>query len=163
MSYWNDEKHGELIENYDENNYGAMCLGFTKEWMDANLPAGNAYGVRPLNIFLRDRTDGKIYQSKIYAAYAEDAHLMDKGYTKHHDMWALMSYFYGSHHCPCHRKHDARAEGAVVEEDLECEGDRFQIHKITCDKYPNLVLLSETMTFDELQNALDSMKTSDTM
>lgn len=66
---------------------------------------------------------------------------------------SLNGYFYGSHHCPCHRKSDARKAGAIIEND-ECEGNRFLIHSITCDKAPGLNLYSEVFTEEQLEKML---------
>lgn len=156
MNYWDHEPHRRFIENYSENCWGGFCLGFTKEWMDANLPAKGTDGGLEIELF--DQKDGKLYRSTIYAAYAEDAQLQDSDTYETHDMWSLMAYFYGSHHCACNRKQDAHDAGASVDPELECEGDRFLIRKIVCPKFPDLILYSETMGVEELQALLESMK-----
>lgn len=60
---------------------------------------------------------------------------------------------YAEHHCPCHRKVDARGAGAVVADD-DCEGKRFLIERIESPNLPGLVLYTETMTAEVLEASL---------
>ena len=69
------------------------------------------------------------------------------------EVWTLLAYFYGSHHCPCHRKADAKLAGAIVDDD-ECEGNRFLIERIT-PLNSNLILVSEVYSLEELEEMLN--------
>jgi hypothetical protein len=147
MNYIDTHKH--LLQHYIGKEYGGLALVFTEQFMNDNLPTNSTSA--GLNICLLDNTDNKIYKSKIYVAY-EDATTLDNEYNSI-EVKSLMGYFYGSYHCACHRKHDAQKVGAIVEND-ECEGKRFLIYSITCDKLPDLNLYSEVLTEDELENLL---------
>jgi hypothetical protein len=146
-------KRHELNEHYTEGDYGGLYLGFTDEFKDIFLPKGSTKNGFKINLL--DQTDGKIYESKIYVAYEKNLCIfIDKKYGDI-ELNILMPYFYGSHHCPCHRKQDAQWAGASVDEDLECEGSRFLIESIT-PLNSDLILASETKSVDELESILRS-------
>ena len=142
--------HADLVEHYVMNGCGAHALVFTKEWMDAHLPKQRSHG--GLDVTLLDQNDGKTYKTKIYAAYEDKpTTAYNDTYDREFEVYQLMGYFYGMHHCPCHRKQDAAAAGAVT--DTECEGRRFDILKITPPD-SDLILYSETMRAEELEDLL---------
>lgn len=150
--YFSDINHRSWLNHYVAADYGGISLAFTKQWRNRWLVADSTSN--GLNVFLYDRTDGKVYKTKLYASYEKDEQpiVMTRNYEAAAAI-TLMGYFYGSHHCPCHRKADAKTAGAVVEDD-ECEGDRFTIYAITCDTIPDLILHSEILTEDLLEERL---------
>lgn len=147
MKYF--EKHSHLNEHYVEGSFGGLYLGFLKEWRE-NLPAD---GVQDnFRIVLKDNQDGKLYESKIYSAFeTHPSHVLDDDYNEV-EVWTLMHYFYGSHHCECHRKADAKRAGADTDD--KCEGNRFLIERIT-PLDSDLILVSEVYSPDELEEMLE--------
>jgi hypothetical protein len=111
-----------------------------------------------LTVVLLDAEDGKEYATaNFFTAYERNGYPFrvmdaDRNEPRPPAAAALQDYFYADHHCPCHRKADARRAGAVTDE--ECEGDRFKIARIECPKLPGLVLYSETMDSEELEATL---------
>ena len=146
------DSHEDLQEHYTVKAYGGNALVFRKSWMNRNLPKSDS--VSNFDLTLKDTTDNKLYECEIHVAYEEGNTMLDKNYQEK-QFYSLMSYVYGSHFCPCNRKLKAKQKGAVVDEDLECEGDRFQIEKITHKTMPYLILYSETKSTDELQEILE--------
>ncbi len=139
--------------------YGSgVFLGFTPEWREKYLPKdGSKQSLTTLRCVLKDETDGKLYTGGIWAAYQKPddgscLELLNEAFEPVR-LDSLQGYFYEEHHCPCHRKQDAAAWGAVVEND-ECEGKRFSIHEITTHDMPSLILMSETRTAEELEEIL---------
>lgn len=149
-SYWSDPAHVTWREHYFLGRSGGHILGFTEAWKLANLPANSSYD---LTITLFDRQDEKTYSMPIYTAYENDirTELMDDDW---HEVapHSLQSYFYSLHHCPCHRKQAAAKAGAITDE--ECEGDRFVVQSIVAPSLPDLILYSETLTLEELEERL---------
>lgn len=158
----------DLFQHYTALDYGGLGLIFLPAFRDAHLPKG---GTSDFLVDLLDTSDGKVYRHPLYVAYEHDAKAgaLDTDFSWREWFTTLQGYFYGSHHCPCHRKDYAREAGAVVEyteaekwadenggrDGGYCSGDRFQIKSITCDGLPGLVLYSETMTEEELETILN--------
>lgn len=157
--YFDDPDHQTWQFHYYSGCYGGQILAFTKAWADKHLPPTSTSN--GLKAELLDTTDGKIYTMPIYTAFENKdmrRHVMDDDWK---DVVAesLQDYFYGQHHCPCHRKQDAAKAGAVVELDPKdglypCEGRRFVIKSITAPGVPHVILYSETMDEDALEEAL---------
>lgn len=148
--------------NHYGSNYDAQILGFTEFFKQAFLPPGIGepgyeYGAKMLTCTLLDTRDGKLYDTQITPSYNHqpnhDLFIQDAQFDEVKDVRSLQAYFYGSHHCPCHRKQDAQEAGAVVE-DEECEGKRFLIDKIWYPPLGELILWSETRTEEELEERL---------
>jgi len=149
------EPRHELQEHYAPGGYRAQHLGFTREWAEANLPkSGTSNG---FEIYLVDTEDNnKEYKTPGYVAW--DCHsemgFMDDDWN-YVELLSLQAYFYGSHHCPCHRKQDAEAAGAAT--DLTCDGNRFRISRI-CVPGEDLILYSETMEQETLEAELTGVQ-----
>ncbi len=157
--YYADPVHRTLRTPYTEASYGGFLLVYTPEWCRANLPQ-QVHGSQPqttLQCTLLDTTDGKEYVMPLYLAYehggAQSFYAQGFDWNEVVGLTGLMSYWYGSHHCPCHRKHEAQRAGAVVE-DSECEGKRFLIKQLVCEWWPELILYSETLGEEELEASL---------
>jgi hypothetical protein len=150
--YLADPLHGSLRNHYTGGGYSAMHLGFTRQWAEANLPKNGE--MNGFEIYLVDTEDGnKEYKTPGYVAWQGNSDLMgfmDQDWN-HHELIGLQSYFYGAHHCPCHRKCDMKAY--LPDLDEECEGKRFLISRI-CVPGEDLILYSETMSDDELELTL---------
>ena len=128
MNYFDDPTHIKLLTNYVAGQFGGSYLVFTDEWKQKNLPTA---GTNELRIVLRDMTDSKEYELfTMYCAYETSSVTVLNDDYQSVEVCSLMSYFYGGHHCPCHRKADAKSAGVVVEDD-SCEGNRFLIERIT--------------------------------
>jgi hypothetical protein len=111
-------------------------------------------------VVLLDRETNKEVETRLFVAYE---HVDSSGSVlgedwNQVDVESLMSYFYAMHHCPCHRKNDARHQGGVDVTDEECEGDRFPIARIVSVDVPDLILYSETLTEEQLEAALLLLK-----
>lgn len=157
-AYLNHPGHAGWRSHYSAGHNGpGLLLGFTQEWRDEFLPrgvgSGPGYDNKALLVKLLDTQDGKVYDTWLPAAYNDAAEIMmlDADWNPV-PAWTLLSYFYFHHHCPCHRKCDAKDLGADTDE--ECEGDRFLIQSITCENFPKLVLYSETIGEEELEELL---------
>lgn len=153
--YFNDIRHKTWQDHYIPSSWGGFALAFTKEWKEQYLPKNSTSD--GFDIIQLDQQDGKHYKSKIYVAYdqIEDI-ILDEDYNVIKDeIYCLMNYFYGCHHCPCHRKTFAKLAGAIIDEDCECEGDRFLIYSITSIDNPELNLYSEVLTEFELEESLE--------
>jgi hypothetical protein len=167
-SYFSDAYQAEWQKHYFHDSRGFL-LSFTREWKKANLPigigdvAGYDYDSKALKVDLLDTDDptGKVYTTYMPAAYGDPtaAWALDENWqcVDSERITSLQDYFYSQHHCPCHRKSDAKAAGAVVP-DSECEGSRFKIKSITCRDMPDVILYSETMTEEELENLLQATR-----
>lgn len=146
MKYF--DKHSQLLEHYVEGSFGGLYLGFFKDWRD-NLPPDSVSSC--LKMVLKDTTDGKLYEHLMCSVFDKyPSHVLDNDYNST-EVWTLMFYFYGSHHCPCHRKTDARLAGAITDE--ECEGNRFLIERVT-PLDSNLILISEVYSLEELEEMI---------
>lgn len=149
--YLAEPVHAKLRAHYSEGPYYARHLGFTREWAEANLPkSGTSNG---FEIYLLDTKDGnKEYKTPGYVAW--DCH-SDMGFMSEDwdyiELISLQAYFYGAHHCACHRKQDAATAGATTDD--KCEGRRFLISRI-CVPGEDLILYSETMDDEELERTL---------
>jgi hypothetical protein len=156
MKYFDDPEHEKWRGHY---LYGArgLSLAFTKEWAARSLPpdmSGINHDRRAVKVDLLDTSDGKVYETWMpMALELKDFRrcVMDRDWNEV-VVESMHDYFYGQHHCPCHRKCDAKAAGADT--DGECEGSRFKIQSITAPGCPHVILYSETMTEHELEEAL---------
>lgn len=150
-SYCDYPEHKEFRYHYFQGQFGGFLLAFTKEWQDKYLPADSRHKERPFLLVLKDMEDNKLYDTWMSVAYEpRNIETVQKEDYSFASCRSILSYFYGSHHCPCHRKQDAKNAGAIVL-DEECEGNRFLIDKIECE---NLILFSETRTQEELEKEL---------
>jgi hypothetical protein len=156
--YLQSDIHDKLLEHYAVVAYNGVALMFEKRWAKDKLPVGIGdvdYRRDALRVVLLDTEDNKEYITAMSASWQhDDQYLMDRDYNELPiESTHLQAYFYGSHHCPCHRKDDARRAGAAVKDD-ECEGNRFRIKEITCAELPGLILYSETIPVHELEESL---------
>jgi hypothetical protein len=162
VRYFDDPVHAAWQAHYFEGQYGAWHLAVNPAWGLANLHVESKRGSDDyyrLRVEYRDATDGALYERHIYTAWEDVNDVWFPGFDEDWNplnagrvVRALMAYWYGQHHCPCHRKQDAREAGAVTDD--ECEGDRFQIRRIWDPAHPNLILYSETMDAAELEQLL---------
>jgi hypothetical protein len=155
--YLKEAEHRKWLSHYVRKAFGGYSLVFTTAWKEEFLPGNGTHSTDndSFNVNLLDTHDGKIYKTKLYVAYEhEKESILNEEYDPV-EAESLMGYFYGSHHCPCHRKADAKRAGAIVE-DNECEGNRFLIHSITHDKVPDVILYSEVFDEDGLEEMLKS-------
>lgn len=160
-SYWSDPAHANWQCHYVHGAYGGQILCFTTGWKNKNLPKNETYSDSPeaFRVVLRDATDGKLYETRLFVSY-EHADTRQHYQVVDTD-WnpvaieLLQAYFYGSHHCPCHRKADADRAGAVTDD--ACEGNRFQIERITAVDMPELILYSETWSAEDLEEKLQAL------
>lgn len=164
--YLSEPAHREFGFFYEEGREGGLYLAFTVPWRklhlplsvvfdhfpgDAKAPKGRSYPelCNALLVYLRDTEDGKVYKTYMMPSW-EDGD--DAGWDEWQNHTSLNQYFYGSHHCQCHRKCDAKAAGAVTDE--ECEGERFMIERIVYKGLPDLILASETLDLVTLEEIL---------
>jgi hypothetical protein len=156
-AYLADPVHAGWRFHYTAFSYSPAVLVFTSAWADQWLPS-SLYNPKALKLVLKDTLDGRLYDTWISCAYQHRElnnlpGVLDTNWDVVEGM-CLMPYFYSCHHCPCHRKQDAKAAGADVPDD-ECEGTRFLIHEIVAPALPRLVLYSETRTPEELEELLN--------
>jgi hypothetical protein len=153
-TYLDFDGHSTWRRHYDQiRNAGVVHLVFTPAFAEAFLPRESS---TELIIELLDTTDGNTYRHKMYAAYDDAGYnsILDQDWNCIDGLIGLQGYFYAEHYCPCHRKDYASDAGAIIEND-ECEGRRFLVRSITCEKLPDLILYSETMSEDELEALLN--------
>lgn len=149
-TYWSDPEHATWTSHYYDGRWGGRLLCFSPAWRDANLPpemSQTNYDGNAFTVYLLDTQDGKEYETHLPAAY-ELADYPDNALT-------LQDYLYGSHHCQCHRKCDAKDQGADTDE--ICDGERFVIARIESPTLPGLILYSETLTETELEASLEKL------
>jgi hypothetical protein len=163
VNYFSDERHASWRLHYTRGNNGGVLLSFTHEWRAANLPLGIGekgyeHGKHQFLVVLKDNQTGLLHDTRMSVAYNEagshEPWAMDADWNSVDGLSSLQSYFYGMHHCPCHRKQDARDQCGVDVDDA-CEGNRFVIERITPLDRRDLILYSETATEDELEQALE--------
>ena len=155
MSYFSDPAHATWQRHYLDGSFGGRLLAFTEAWKLANLPPQGEHNGLRYRLFDVERNwllpELSIYTALEHEDRLERCQIQDENWdcvTVH----TLMSYWYGCHHCPCHRKQDAER---FVDDILpDCEGDRFQIHSIYPPGRPQLVLYSETLPEEELERIL---------
>jgi hypothetical protein len=169
VNYFSEPWHGTWQTHYFHGRNGGVLLAFSRVWKDANLPKGIGekgfvHGTDQLLVVLRDNEQGgKLLDTKMSIAYDNG------GAVQHLESWmsvldedwnpiaegilSLQSYFYACHHCPCHRKQDAREQCGVETDDV-CEGNRFAIERIAPLDQRDLILYSETVTVEELEELL---------
>lgn len=158
MNYFDDEQHRQILHGHHYQRGTGNCrLVMTKAWADRYLPHRGEYynGLRV--VYLDKEDNNKQLVGKIYCAFELPAYAANQLDPVFNDEWQqlpgpftiLQDYFYSSHHCPCHRKQDAKSLGAVVDPELLCEGDRFVIERITPLDQPDLILLSEVYDVDD--------------
>ncbi len=151
MRYLEHAEHQTWRNHYFQQRQ-CFYLAFDPHWGIENLPKDGT--ARGLDCTLLDTEDNKEYHCKIYTAYEHDVNQ----YNVHDQDWAprpslsLMDYWYKDHHCPCHRKQDAKTAGAVVDND-ECVGERFLLKSVR-DPKTGLILLSEVYTEEQLEEML---------
>lgn len=156
MSYLEHPQHAAWREHYFADAHGSWHLAIDPAWWAAHMPKS---GSNLLRVEYLDRTDNKRYEAAMYAAWDDFNEVWFPGFDEDWNhlnatgVKALKEYFYNDHHCPCHRKQDARAAGADTDE--ECEGDRFPILRIWWPGLPNLILYSEVLTSEELEQHLN--------
>ncbi len=157
MNYLDHPAHAAWRWRYYETRTGSFHLAVDPAWWEANLKAESPHG--RLRVEYRDSQDGKLYEASIYAAWDDVSDCWFGAFDKDWNhlsldqkVKGLQAYFYNDHHCPCHRKQDAAAAGAVTDD--ECEGTRFLINRIWAPEFPDLILYSETMTDEELESKL---------
>lgn len=153
-SYFSEPLHNRLQQHYVQSCHGGGILVFTEAFKEEVL-RDNDYGNNHIQITLLDTTDQKRYTMALYLAYQNkgmEFEVMDDDWQPHR-LLGLSDYFYCQHHCPCHRKTDAKRAGADTDE--ECEGNRFLIEKIVFPEWPELILFSETMDETDLEASLE--------
>lgn len=163
--YLQSDIHDKLLEHYIVVGYDGVALLFEKRWSKDKLPVGigdGDYRRNALRVVLLDTEDNKEYVTVMPASWQDYVcDLMDKDYNSLTvEGTHLQAYFYGSHHCPCHRKQDAEKAGAHINDD-RCEGRRFLIKEITCKELPGLILYSETFKTHELEELLTATQGED--
>jgi hypothetical protein len=158
MNYFDDPAHATWRYRYLNGEYhNAKRLGFTEAWRNANLPPSGTHDGLRYTLFDAERNI-VLPEMKIYTAFEHHPvswGVMDQDWNTV-DCHALQGYFYGAHHCPCHRKTDAKR--FIPDLDEECEGFRFRIQSIYVPGHPELVLYSETIPEEELEAALDKLR-----
>ena len=167
MKFIDHPVHARTAEHYFDGDYGGRHLILDPEWWAAEMPPGvsgpkdEVHDPYALQVVYLDRQDGKTYETKIYVAWDSRIEV----YFAPRDpagVWEplsgklLQEYFYGQHHCPCHRKQDVSELGADTDD--ECEGDRFPIVKIFAPAHPELILYSETMEREELDALVEATR-----
>lgn len=162
------ERHAAWLRHYFIDDYTSVHLAIEPDWWKEHMPDEPKIGQGKGNVLCAeylDTTDGKLYQTPMYAAWADCPEVYFEVWDENwnpvtaQNIKALQGYFYNDHHCPCHRKQDAEAAGAVT--DSECEGTRFQIVRIWAPAHPDLILYSETMTAEELEARLRGIPVDD--
>ncbi|RTK93413.1 MAG: hypothetical protein EKK64_10245 [Neisseriaceae bacterium] len=142
--------------NFKNNHY----LTFTKDFMDKNLPKeweykGTDNEELQVELVLR-KNPSVVFLDTMHVFYE------DRGYQLK-DSYILKPYMYSEHYCSCNRLLGAERGGYIAKEE-HYEEERgycgeiiFDIKKIYCKNIPNLILYSETMSLDELENSLMSI------
>lgn len=136
-------KSHNLYQHYTQGTYGGLYLGFKEDWKNKNLPKELE---EKFDIVQLDTLTGQTFKSNIFVAHNDNGYFLDNNYYRI-ELSTLNQYVYGSHHCACHRKQDARESGIEVDE--ECEGRRFLIQSITVPN-SSLILCSETYSEEQL-------------
>jgi hypothetical protein len=146
--------HDQWKTHYTEGNYRNWFLGFSKDFMNGFLPSwlpGDTFDVE-----LVDTEDNnKIYLvawSGGYEEYPEQGTILDKSGNRP-EIYTIFRYSYEEKFCACNRKAEAARAGAILDND-ECEGNRFQIRSVTCKEFPDLILYSETLDWEKLEELL---------
>lgn len=113
--YWQDEEHCKWKGHYAGGRNGGFLLGFTRAFREKHLPKDGltSKDLHALSCVLFDRETNKEVPTKMYVAYEHDGHRDSVNGEDWNwiEVDTLMSYFYGCHHCPCHRKNDAHHQG----------------------------------------------------
>lgn len=157
-NYFDYPEHLSWQSHYcDHGNCRMLC--YAKGFKDNSLPKQGSYD---FSVTLLDTDTGNRHSIEIYAAYGDlgESWVYGEDFNTV-DTYSLQLYFYDSHYCPCHRKNDAKRCGANTDE--ECEGNRFLIEKIGPKDQSNLILYSEIMTLEELEENLEETQNRKTV
>ena len=140
---------------------GGYYLIFNKDFMEKKLPKQWEYeGLNNEDLkveLVLKKNPSVVFLDTIHVFYE------DLGYGLE-DSYSLKPYIYSDHYCPCHRVSGAEESGYVAKEEDYEQKDRchcgeiiFDVKKIYCERFPNLILYSVTMSFKELENSLMSI------
>jgi hypothetical protein len=146
----------KLQDHYQENSWGGIVLGMLPEWKEGNMPGDMSASKhsKDFECWLLDQHTSLVHKTLMVVAYEHAfpfLYFMDDDWNQLH-LPTVQGYFYGSHHCPCHRKNDAIHQ-VGIDTDEECEGDRFLIDRLVVVD-TDLILLSETRTVEQLEETL---------
>ncbi len=143
-------KH-QWLDHYLEGHYNNYFLAFSTEFKNEYLPAS---GTNDLICELLDTKTNITYKFRYYVSYEDDIFAINKEYQSI-QCETLKPYTYEEHYCACNRWQDAIKAGLTEEFDNRpCEGDRFHIKSIQCEKLLGLILYSETYSHEELETML---------
>lgn len=152
MNYFDYLEHSKWQRHYFGSQYRGYFLALSPKFIN-DIPT------KRLCVDLSLKRNGVIYTDEMDAVY-ENIQMLNVGELE--PCVCLGNYYYGSHYCPCHRVSAAKDAGYIpVAEDYEtgierdlCGSIQFEIRKIYFANTPELILYSETMTFEELENRL---------
>jgi hypothetical protein len=173
-AYWDFPEHRSWQYHYAEGNYGGRYLLFCREFREKVLPeemrklSSTSGHVYELALVIRDKQTDKLYTCSHCMAYEHDGSrlsVQDQDWNSV-DADSLMPYFYGCHFCDCHIAHHIESAGQLITgyhdveltDDTRCNRRRFSIVKAVWNQMPELVLLSETMTDEELEVQLETLR-----
>lgn len=166
--------HTQWKNHYTESCYGGYLLVFSENFMNEVLPKKTGFGIDEVIVELIDsERNNEVYLIGWWLNYEQfpkqihkwilTSNFDDSNYEDEIEYFTLMEYIYGSKLCPCNIKSSAYRAGAPIIPDsidsegnveFSCEGDRFKIRSITLPAMPELILYSETLSQDELENIL---------
>lgn len=139
--------------HYLDTGDGVIMLGMLRNWAEKHMPEQGYGDGKRLSITMLDTETGQtfpvgysMYYDELYGWEFCDARWNPVDFST---TTTLNRYSYAEHYCPCNRKLDA--EGADIDTDEECAGERFKIARIEATNFPGLILYSETMSIEELE------------
>jgi len=166
MTYFDYPDQADWLNHYVDGTFGCQYLVFTKQFLDENLPP-HSTSTNSLQIELVLRRDHSVvYLDDICSVYELQKAVVCDGDYNYLDAWTLQNYFYSEHYCPCHRVSGAKRYGYVPQEQdyvpncpkKLCGEIQFDVKKIYYKQRPEIILYSETLGFEELENLLEDTK-----
>jgi hypothetical protein len=75
---------------------------------------------------------------------------------EHPQIYTINKFFYEDKFCCHNRKGEAVRAGAVENRELseDQEWERFKVRSVTCKEFPDLILYSETLGWEKLEEIL---------